>query len=59
MTKQKRNYFKRKDANCTSFYFILCGELLEKVNERRNIHEKQTGSKLSYPAAVSLLILGK
>lgn len=58
-TKKEKTKFSRKSQDCTSFYFILCGERLKKVEARIEQHIKDTGNRLSWPEAVNLLILGK
>ena len=58
--KDKKELFKRKDPDCTSFYFVLCGERLKKVAERQKQYFIDTGKDtLSHEAAVNLIILGK
>ena len=58
--KDKKELFKRKDPDCTSFYFVLCGERLKKVIQRQEQHFRETGkNNLSHEAAVNLIILGK
>ena len=51
--------FERKNKNCTSFYFILSGEQLKKVEDRQQQHYEKCGGKLSIVSAVNLLILGQ
>ena len=55
---KKKELFKRKDPNCTSFYLVICGEHLEKVNARNEINLQQIGKKLKPEAVVKQLILG-
>lgn len=51
--------FTRKNQDCTSFYFVLCGERLLKVQARKEQHKIDTGKDLSWEAATNLVILGK
>lgn len=55
---KKTELFKRKNPNCTSFYLVLCGEHLAKVDERNELNLKQIGKKLKPEAVVKQLILG-
>lgn len=57
--KKELKLFKRKNQDCTSFYFILCGERMKIVDERRERHRIETGGTLSWQEAVNLVILGK
>ena len=59
MAKIKKGFPKRKLSGCTSFRFILCGEHYEIVEARKERHYNETREKLSWKAAVNLIILGK
>ncbi len=51
--------FQRKDKNCTSFYYILCGEALTKVEAFRKDYYNKTQSPIGYKAAINLMLLDK
>lgn len=59
MAVNKKEFPKRKDENCTSFYYILCGEQLKVVNEYKRKYYEQTRNKIGNVAAINLILLGK
>lgn len=59
MAKQRADLFKRKNQNCTSFYYILCGDALKRVEDFREKYYEKTQSPIGYKAAVNLMLLEK
>jgi len=59
MAEKKRGFPKRKDVNCTSFNFILCGEVFKKVQLKQDEEEKLLGKRPGYVEAIKRIILGK
>ena len=55
----KKRFPLRKNQDCTSFYFVLCGEKLKIIQHRKDQHKIDTGKELSWEAATNLVILGK
>jgi len=59
MAENKREFPKRKDVNCTSFNFILCGEVFDKVKQKQDDEERLIGKRPGYVETIKRIILGK
>lgn len=59
MAEKKTEFPKRKDVDCTSFNFVLCGESFKIVKAKQDEEERLVGTRPGYVAAIKMIILGK
>lgn len=52
-----KNYFRRKNRNCTQVNYLLCKEQYKIVDSKKQEFEEEYGQPLSWTAAINMIIL--